>query len=367
MPKEKKESKRDLFLAELAKNFGRGVALAGNELSLRQIKRIPFGILQLDYLTQGGIPAERVTMIHGREGGTKSTTALMLAKSYLDRCNQCYQLKCKCKNSRSSQVLYLDAELKCESEGIKALGIDFDRFILVQPLNSEQAIDILEKALRNESIGFVVVDSIASMCPQVEIDATAGEWQMGIVAREINKLFRKMLAAMIARTRANTAPTVIVINQEREKIGVTYGNPIVLPGGGGQRFTTWLTLRVWSHALKTKQDNPHDDPILRVSAVVIKHAYGPSGHGAEYVLAMGDTSDGLKFGEARDWEFVKVISEKQGFLSWTPNLNGSGPEKKGHWKVEGTEMTLTQEALKMALAKREELYWNLRERVVALY
>lgn len=346
--------KRELFVAELEKQFGRGIVMTGKQLSERKVARIPFGILHLDYITRGGIPAERITMIHGREGGTKSTTALMLARSYLERCAACYKAGgCKCKGVRDSRVVYLDAELKCETEGIAAFGIDFDRFALIHPMSSEQAIDILEKVLRDESVGFVVIDSLAALCPQVEIDSSATDWQQGVVAREMNKLFRKMLAAMMARTRANTAPTVVIINQERTKIGIVYGNPLVLPGGAGQRFATWLTMRFSSVPLKTIKDNPHGDPILKVSATVGKHAYGPSGQGVEYILAMGPTSDGLQYGEARDSDLVLSLSEDRGFIKRVD---------KG-WLIGEDQTVITSADLKADLVNRGEIYSTLRELV----
>ena len=171
--------------------------------------------------------------------------------------------------------------------------------------------------------------------------------QQGQAARLVNKAIRKIVGAMRARRVAyRWSPTVILVNQERIKIGVMYGDPSTLPGGEGQKFASSLILKM--RALSVKEDDrkewglPEEHPVVKVATTVVKHSFGPRGKGAEYMLAMAAIGN-VKAGEAFDHEFVRILAMKRGLVG----QNGRGSEK-----------------IAKEIAERGELYQKLKKEIL---
>ena len=283
--------KIDELVLALEKDFGKGVAVRGRDLAQESIVRVPIGVFILDYLTLGGLPGGKVTLLRGKEGSCKTLVALLAAKSYQGLCSECLIPTCKCKKPKKLSVCFMDAENKYPQKLAESTGIDFERFFKIRPENSEQAIDMIEQVLRNESVGFFILDSIASLVPMVEIEKSAVEWQQGYMAREINKAIRKMNGAMGARAQAGRAPTVVLINQDRFKIGIPYGDPSTIPGGEGQKFISSLILKSWPVSLRreNKDGDQNEMPTkITVKFTVMKHSYGPAHVDGEYSLLLHD-------------------------------------------------------------------------------
>ena len=313
MKKKKGDDRKIKFLAGIEKNFGAGLAEFADDAS-GKIERLPTGIAQIDWLTLGGLPLGKVTLFRGAEGGTKTTMAVIACARYLER-------------FPDRLAVYIDAEEKYPEQFVKRLDMDGSRFVKATPETAEETIDFLDYTLRQRSVGILVLDSIASLLPKIEREEKMEKQQQGQAARLVNKMVRKMIGAMRARRVVyKWSPTVILINQERVKIGVMYGDNSTIPGGEGQKFASSLILKM--RALSVKEDDrkecalPEEHPIVKVAMTVIKHSFGPRGKGAEYLLAM-DAIGKLKAGEAFDQEFVRILAIKRGLIG----QNGRGTEK----------------------------------------
>ena len=347
-------SDQDKLIANLEKEYGKGIIALGSDEARLKIDRIPTGIFPLDFQTRGGIPAEQVTILRGGEGGSKTTTAQIIVARYLDLCADCI-VGCKCKKGAKKQrsVFWLNAEDKYPQETQDALGYDRDRIMIAGPETAEESIDMINDALYDPAVGLVVIDSVAALCPKIEIEKSAEEQTVGVVAREINRMWRTIGAARRARKRKGRAPTVIVINQERLKVGIMYGDPRTMTGGEGQKFNCALMLRLGSRSMKDDKQRK-DEPLIKVSVTVMKHNFGPKDLSCEYLLAMGK-SGSLKFGEADDSEFLSATAGRFGLIK----PDGS------KWDIMGSNgkplVTLPKvEAVQALLEERGDVYKKLK-------
>jgi recombination protein RecA len=289
------------------------------------------------------MPLGKVILFRGPEGGTKTTMGVISCARYLQRFPK-------------EVVMYIDAEEKYPGQFVGRLKMDGSRLITAWPETAESTIDFVEYAVREKNVGMLVVDSIAAIVPKIEIEASAADQQQGVAARMINKMCRKIVAAQkAARAQKRKAPTVILINQERMKIGVHFGDPMTLPGGMGQGFASSLTLRFRTMKMQ-KEDSvglPEEAPVVKAGVTIFKHSFGRKGLGAEYLLAMEDVGN-LHAGEARDQEFVRNIARKRGYIS----QNGKGftaMDREG----------ISSQELDEQIDGRMELYDQLKQAITA--
>jgi len=334
MKKKKGDDRKVKFLAGVEKNFGAGLAEFADDASAK-IERLPTGIAQVDWLTLGGLPLGKVSLFRGAEGGTKTTMALIACARYLER-------------FPNRLAVYIELEEKYPEQFVKRLGIDGSRFVRAAPETAEETIDFMDYSLRNKSVGILVLDSIAALLPKIEREEPMEKQQQGQAARLVNKAVRKTVGAMRARrVVSGWSPTVILINQERVKIGVMYGDPSTIPGGEGQKFASSLILKM--RTLSVKEDDrkdwglPEEHPVVKVATTVVKHSFGPRGKGAEYLLAL-DAIGNLKAGEAFDQEFIRILAMKRGLV---------GQNGKGSQNIEAE------------IAERGELYRKLKGEILS--
>jgi len=324
------EPQRQVFLQRTEKKFGRGTLSFAND-DAEFIERLPLGIAPVDRLIGGGLPMGKVTMFRGPESGTKTTLAILACRQYLER-------------FPDRLAVYVDTEEKYPYLLVKRLGIKRESFSRASLETSEKTIDFLAWSLRQESVGILVLDSLAGMVPRIEIDAPMEDQQQGVAAREINKLLRKMVHALrVARLEKGWSPTVILINQERYKIGVRFGNPITLPGGEGQKYFVSLSLRLRKLKIRKEDGLPEDAPMVKISAVVAKHSFGPEGKDVEYLFAMEDFRN-LKTGDAMDEDFLWRMGNKLDLIEEIKLMDG--------------------DSSRAALERREEFYDRLKEAVL---
>ena len=159
-------------------------------------------------------------------------------------------------------------------------------------------------------------------------------------------MIRKIVGGLISRkAKYRKAPTVILINQERVKLNVRYGDPTTLPGGEGQKFAVSLNLRFRPMNPLKSDEVPKDAPLMKVGATIYKHSFGPKGNGAEYLLSMKDFSL-LRTGDALDQDFVRAMGTKLGMIA----KNGNG------WKVLGHTFPNLD-----AIAEKKKPYAELKE------
>ena len=215
----------DQVLKDIEKQFGKGsvMKLGGNEV--RQIDVIPSGSIALDLaLGIGGYPKGRIIEIYGPESSGKTTFALhAIAEA----------------QKLGGRVAFIDAENSLDPQYAKSLGVNIDELLLSQPDNGEQALEICEALVRSGAISVIVIDSVAALVPQAEIEGEMGDSHVGLQARLMSQALRK-LAGVINKT--NTV--AIFINQLREKVGVMFGNPEVTPGGRALKFYSSIRLEI---------------------------------------------------------------------------------------------------------------------------
>ncbi len=296
-----KASTKRRFLATIDKKFGKGLAVFAED-DTDDLEHLPLGIAQLDWLTHGGIPLGKITMFRGPESGTKTTLAVIACARYLER-------------HQDKLAIYIDAEEKHPKQLVKRLGIDPGRFAVATPETAEDTTDFVEHTLRTKDLGILVLDSIAAVIPRIEIEAPAEDQQRGLAARQMNKMVRKMVAALKgARMKWKTAPTVILINQERTDLSIRFGDPTTLPGGVGQKYACTLSVRLRILNVKKDEDQVKPDaPLVKVAATIVKNSFGPRGRGTEYLMAMENFST-LRPGDARDESFVYLQARRLGLI-----------------------------------------------------
>lgn len=233
---EKKEQLLNEALKTIEKQYGKGSVMKLGEHSFVDVDTISTGSLAIDHaLGVGGLPRGRIIEIYGPESSGKTTLAL-----------QCIA---ECQKG-GGKAAFIDAEHAIDPRYAKALGVDVDELILSQPDSGEQALEIAEVLIRSGAIDLIVVDSVAALVPQAELDGEMGDSNIGLHARLMSKAMRKLAGAMNAN-----GCTTIFINQLREKVGVMFGNPETTTGGRALKFYASIRLEVRkSEAIKSGQE-----------------------------------------------------------------------------------------------------------------
>jgi len=203
---------------QIEKQFGQGsIMKLGSKTETSGIEVIPSGSILLDEaLGIGGYPRGRIIEIFGPESSGKTTLALHVVAEA---------------QKRGGIAAFIDAEHALDPAYAKKLGVDTDNLLVSQPDNGEQALEICETLVRSNAVDLIVVDSVAALVPQAEIDGDMGDSHMGLQARLMSQALRK-LTGIINKSKA----TVIFINQIRMKIGVMFGNPETTTGGNALKF-----------------------------------------------------------------------------------------------------------------------------------
>ncbi|MBQ1324666.1 MAG: recombinase RecA [Solobacterium sp.] len=234
------DEKKDQLLAEalkaIEKEYGKGSIMRLGDRAQISVDALSSGSLALDAaLGIGGYPKGRIIEIYGPESSGKTTLALHAIA-------ECQKAGGRC--------AFIDAENAIDPVYAKNLGVDIDELILSQPDSGEQALEITEVLIRSGAIDLVVIDSVAALVPQAELDGEMGDSSIGLQARLMSKAMRKLAGVM---NRSNC--TAIFINQLREKVGIMFGNPETTPGGRALKFYASVRLDVRKgEALKNGSD-----------------------------------------------------------------------------------------------------------------
>ena len=209
----------EIALGRIEKDHGKGAIMRLGEEGVQRLSTevIPTGSLALDMaLGAGGIPRGRVTEIYGSESAGKSTLAIHIMAET---------------QKTGGIAAYIDAEHALDPSYAANCGLDLDELLISQPDSGEQALDITEQLVRSGAVDTIVIDSVAALVPQAEIEGDIGDTHVGLQARLMSQALRKLTS-----TIHHSRTAVIFINQLREKIGITYGSPEVTPGGRALKF-----------------------------------------------------------------------------------------------------------------------------------
>lgn len=215
--KEEKKKAIEGAIGQIEKSYGKGTIMRMGSAPEMEVSAISTGSLTLDMaLGIGGVPRGRIIEIYGPESSGKTTVALHVVAET---------------QKLGGEAAYIDVENALDPVYAKALGVDIDNLLVSQPSSGEQALDIAEALIRSGAIDVVVVDSVAALVTQQEIDGDMGQSHVGMQARLMSQALKKLSGAV---AKSNCA--VIFINQLREKIGISYGNPETTPGGRALKF-----------------------------------------------------------------------------------------------------------------------------------
>ncbi len=212
-------------IKQVEKEFGKGAIMLLSDSSIGDIEVISSGSILLDnILGVKGFPKGRIVEIYGPESAGKTTLALMaLAQT----------------QKQNGKIAFIDAEHALDRQYSQKLGVDINGLLITQPDSGEQALEILDILVKSQALDMIVIDSVAALVPQVELDGDMNEQTIGVQARLMSKALRK-LSGSIAKTNC----IVLFINQIREKVGIIYGNSEITPGGKALRFYSTIRLEV---------------------------------------------------------------------------------------------------------------------------
>ena len=255
-----KKSGVEAAIREIQAKYGEGAIMKLGDARRVDVDVIPTGSLAVDMaLGVGGVPRGRVIEIYGPESSGKTTLALHIVANAQKGGGLC---------------AFVDAEHALDPEYAKKIGVKIDDLLISQPDTGEQALEIVESLVRSGSIDVIVIDSVAALTPQAEIEGDMGQSHMGLQARLMSQALRK-LTAIIAKSKT----VVIFINQIRMKIGVVFGNPETTTGGNALKFYASVRIEVRRAAQLKKGEEIIGN---RTNVKIVKNKVAPPFRRAEF-------------------------------------------------------------------------------------
>ena len=326
--KENKDKITEDLLASIEKQFGKGAVMRLGDSSHVEVETVPSGSLSLDIaLGVGGYPKGRIIEIFGPESSGKTTFALHAIAEV---------------QKQGGRAAFIDAEHALDPVYAKNLGVNINDLLLAQPDTGEQALEICDALVKSNAINIVVIDSVAALVPQAEIDGEMGDSHVGLQARLMSQALRK-LAGTINKTKT----IAIFINQLREKVGVMFGNPETTTGGRALKFYSSVRLEIRrGEAIKASADSIMGN---RTNIKVVKNKVAPPFKNTTVDIMYGE-------GVSREGEIVD-LGATCGIL-----------EKTGAWYYFiGEKLGQGREIVKLLLKENIALRVELEEAIREFY
>ena len=331
--KAEKDRKTSLELAlnSIEKDHGKGAVMRLGEISNSlATESISTGSLAIDLaLGTGGVPRGRVTEIFGAESAGKSTLAIHLMAET---------------QKAGGVAAYIDVEHALDPNYAQNCGLDLQELLIAQPDSAEQALDITEQLVRSGAVDAVVVDSVAALVPQAEIEGDMGDTHVGLQARLMSQALRK-LTGTIHKSRT----AVVFINQLRDKVGVVYGSPEVTPGGRALKF--YSSVRVDLRRIESIKQGAE---VIgnRVRARIVKNKVAAPFRVAEFDImfnqGISKTGDLLEIGAAQG-----IIKKSGAFYSYGETRLGQGRENAKEFLLQHPEIAASVEGRIRSVGKGE--------------
>ena len=322
-----KDKNLEAVLADIEKQFGKGAVMRLGDNPHMKMDVVSSGCLSLDIaLGIGGYPKGRIIEIYGPESSGKTTFALQAIAEV---------------QKQGGRAAFIDAEHALDPVYAKRLGVNTNELILSQPDTGEQALEICEALVRSEAVSIIVIDSVAALVPQAEIDGEMGDSHVGLQARLMSQALRKLSGTI---NKTNTI--AIFINQLREKVGVMFGNPETTPGGRALKFYSTIRLDI-----RRNEQLKIGDKVMgnKTTVKVVKNKVAPPFKTAVVDIMYGE-------GISREGELIDLGSEA-GIL-----------EKTGSWySYNGEKLGQGKENVKLLLKDKPELRDEIEEKVREYY
>ena len=322
-----KDKALEQVLNDIEKQFGKGSIMKLGDSKHMKVDVCSSGCLSLDIaLGVGGYPRGRIIEIYGPESSGKTTFALQAIAEH---------------QKLGGRAAFIDAEHALDPVYAEKLGVNIDELLLSQPDTGEQALEICEALVRSEAISIIVIDSVAALVPQAEIDGEMGDSHVGLQARLMSQALRKLSGTI---NKTNT--TCIFINQLREKVGVMFGNPETTPGGRALKFYASVRLEI-----RRNEQLKMGEGIVgnKTSVKVVKNKVAPPFKSCSVDIMYGE-------GVSREGEVLDLASEA-GIV-----------EKTGAWySYRGEKLGQGKENVKLLLKDNPELKEEIELKVREYY
>lgn len=334
---EEKQKALQLALLQIEKQFGRGAIMKLGETHQGNIGAIPTGALSLDMATGiNGVPRGRVVEIFGPESSGKTTLTLSIVAQVQER---------------GGVAAFIDAEHAMDPVYAQKIGVKVDDLLVSQPDSGEQALQIVEVLVRSNAVDLIVVDSVAALAPQAEIEGDIGDSHMGLQARLMSQALRK-LTGVISKSKT----CLIFINQIREKIGVMFGNPETTPGGKALKFYASMRLDIRRIASLKKGEEAVGN---RVRVKIVKNKVAPPFRQAEFDLLFDE-------GISRSSNLIdlgiesQVLQKSGSWILYDETKLGQGKDQARLFLKENPKLLAeierkVREKLSVPLASKEEV------------
>ncbi|MBM5791712.1 MAG: recombinase RecA [Cyanobacteria bacterium M_surface_10_m1_298] len=302
-----------LVLNQIERNFGKGSIMRLGDASRMRIETTPTGALTLDLALGGGYPKGRVVEVYGPESSGKTTLTLH-AIAEVQR--------------RGGVAAFVDAEHALDPVYAAALGVDIENLLVSQPDTGEMALEIVDQLVRSAAVDIVVVDSVAALTPRSEIEGEMGDLAVGSQARLMSQAMRKITGNI-----GKSGCTVIFLNQLRQKIGVTYGNPETTTGGNALKF--YASVRLDIRRIQTLKRGTEEYGI-RAKVKVAKNKVAPPFRIAEFdiLFGRGISTVGCLLDLAEEHS---VVVRKGAWYSYEGDNIGQGRDNTISWLEQNPE------------------------------